>query len=65
MVYEFKVIAEVEDNGTDWANDPYRRTPRDFATAALWAASLPDAAHLDGYADLPADVQITWIGEAD
>ena len=41
----------------------YHRTERDYAYGALWAASLRQAAHLDGFADLKADASISYVDE--
>jgi hypothetical protein len=59
--HRFSVVVEVRDEGHDWAHDPYGRTAEQYAEGALWAASLRDAAHLDGFADLPSDATITWL----
>jgi len=59
--HRFLVAVEVDD----WPDsDPvYHRTERDYAYGALWAASLRQAAHLDGFADLKADASISYVDE--
>lgn len=58
--HQFIVTVSVDD-GVIPENDEYNRTPRDFAYSALWAASLREAAHLDGFADLTGDAHIYYV----
>lgn len=58
--HQFIVTVSVDDDMIP-ADDEYNRTPQDFAEAALWAASLRDAAHLDGFADLKGEAHIDYV----
>lgn len=61
MKFEFTVTVEVEDvePGSDQDRDP-----ADYALAALYAAGLPDASRLDGFADLPWTAGIASVDES-
>jgi hypothetical protein len=47
---------------TGWDSD---RDPADYAAQALLTAGLPDAARLDGFADLAAEADITDVAPFD
>jgi len=59
--HTFLVTVEVDD----WpdADPEYHRTEAQYARAAINTASLRDAEHLDGFADLKADAWITEVEE--
>jgi hypothetical protein len=44
--------------------DEYGRTVADYAQQALLCASLPEAARLDGFADLEGDICIVDVVES-
>ena len=47
---------------TDWASD---RDPASYAATALLTAGLPEAARLDGFADLSAEADIIDVAPFD
>lgn len=57
--HRFVVIVNVDD----WTAAD--RDEADYAFAALNAAGLPDAKQLDGYADLGAQADITFVVDDD
>jgi hypothetical protein len=44
--------------------DQYGRTVAGYAQQALLCASLPEAARLDGFADLEGDIRIVDVAES-
>ena len=56
-----RFLVEVEVTGWPESDPEYNCTERDYAYGALWAASLRDARHLDGFADLEADATISGV----
>jgi hypothetical protein len=55
--HQFLVTVTVEN----WADNDAGVTEQDYASAALGVVSLPDARHLEGFADLDAEADVTGI----